>query len=148
MCQLTSTNQPSDLSFFYYSIGLRALILYAVFYFKIFPVAIARRSHPFPFRTRKLRVSAAMVLSSYDGGRVARCRVFVYRAVSQDAALFLSTEKGGTENSNSIPCRYPRYAGSYTCQDALAPHEPPKHLHTHKPTYIPKRHAHHRSIRV
>lgn len=29
---------------------------------KGFPVPIARRLHPFPFRTRPLRVSAAMVL--------------------------------------------------------------------------------------
>ena len=41
-----------------------------------FSVAIARRSHPFPFRTRKLSSSAPMVLHGRLCGRVGRCRSF------------------------------------------------------------------------
>jgi hypothetical protein len=45
-----------------------------------FPVIIARRPHPFSFRTRSLSSSAAMVLCSLIYGRVARCRgYFEYR---------------------------------------------------------------------
>ena len=41
---------------------------------KSFSVAIARRSHPFPFRTRQLSSSAPMVLPWQRGGRVGRRR--------------------------------------------------------------------------
>ena len=44
-----------------------------------FSVAIARRSHPFPFRSRQLSSSAPMVLPGRLGGRVGRRRILFYR---------------------------------------------------------------------
>src|SRR5690606_36245198 len=38
------------------------------------PVAIARRSHPYPYRTRKLSFSAPMVVRGCPLVRVGRCR--------------------------------------------------------------------------
>ncbi len=43
-----------------------------------FPVAIATGSHPFPSRTRKLRLSAPMVLGGRPPGRVGRRRELSY----------------------------------------------------------------------
>ena len=40
------------------------------------PVAIARRSHPFPYRTRKLSFSAPMVVRGCPLVRVGRCRAY------------------------------------------------------------------------
>src|SRR5687768_5265284 len=42
--------------------------------FSIFPVAVARGKHPFPFRTRQLSPSAPMVLRALVRGRVGRRR--------------------------------------------------------------------------
>ena len=39
-----------------------------------YPVMMAKRIHPFPFRTRKLSSSALMVLGGRPPGRVGRCR--------------------------------------------------------------------------
>ena len=39
-----------------------------------YPVMMAKRIHPFPFRTRKLSSSALMVLGGRLPGRVGRCR--------------------------------------------------------------------------
>ena len=39
-----------------------------------FPVVIGAESHPFPFRTRKLRLPPPMVLHAQVCGRVGRCR--------------------------------------------------------------------------
>ena len=47
-----------------------------------FSVAIARGSHPFPFRTRKLSLSAPMVLHGWLCGRVGRRRILFYKALS------------------------------------------------------------------
>ena len=46
-----------------------------------FPVAVAGRVHPFPFRTRKLSSPAPMVLPGQLGGRVGRRRVIFEKAV-------------------------------------------------------------------
>jgi hypothetical protein len=44
-----------------------------------FPVAISKRSHPIPFRTRKLSSSEPMVLLGRLSGRVGRCRDYFNR---------------------------------------------------------------------
>jgi hypothetical protein len=44
----------------------------------LFPVALARGKHLFPFRTEKLSPSAPMVLGSQGPGRVGRRRFFRY----------------------------------------------------------------------
>ena len=44
-----------------------------------FSVAIAKRSHPFPFRSRQLSSSAPMVLPGRPGGRVGRRRILFYK---------------------------------------------------------------------
>ncbi len=49
-------------------------------------VTIAKRSHPFPFRTRKLSSSAPMVVGGCPPVRVGRCQA--KRRSSRDAALF------------------------------------------------------------
>ena len=41
---------------------------------RLFPVALARGKHLFPFRTEQLSPSAPMVLGSQGPGRVGRCR--------------------------------------------------------------------------
>jgi hypothetical protein len=46
----------------------------------IFSVVIAKRSHPFPFRTRKLSSSAPMVLHGRLCGRVGRRRILTQKA--------------------------------------------------------------------
>ncbi len=48
-------------------------------------MAIARRSHPFPYRTRKLSFSAPMVVRGCSLVRVGRCR-----AMHPNLGLFLS----------------------------------------------------------
>ena len=45
-------------------------------FIKKFSVILARGSHPFPSRTRKLSPSAPMVLPGKLGGRVGHCRDF------------------------------------------------------------------------
>src|SRR5215207_2306252 len=50
-----------------------------------FPVAIARGSHPFPSRTRKLSLSAPMVLGERSPGRVGRRRFSLRRAPPERA---------------------------------------------------------------
>ena len=44
--------------------------------FRLFPVALARGKHLFPFRTEQLSPSAPMVLGSQGPGRVGRRRSF------------------------------------------------------------------------
>ena len=47
-------------------------------------------SHPFPFRTRKLRPDAPMVLRGKLRGRVGRCRIYIAKALlSYDKGAFL-----------------------------------------------------------
>ena len=55
-----------------------------------FSVAIARGSHPFPFRTRKLSLSAPMVLPGQLGGRVGRRRILLPNPfiLVQDEGIF------------------------------------------------------------
>ena len=43
---------------------------------RLFPVALARGKHLFPFRTEQLSLSAPMVLGSQGPGRVGRRRFF------------------------------------------------------------------------
>ena len=47
---------------------------------RLFPVALARGKHLFPFRTEQLSPSAPMVLGSQGPGRVGRRRFFHTRA--------------------------------------------------------------------
>src|SRR5271154_6281663 len=47
---------------------------------RLFPVALARGKHLFPFRTEQLSPSAPMVLGSQGPGRVGRRRFFRYAA--------------------------------------------------------------------
>ena len=60
-------------------------------------VAIAKRSHPFPFRTRKLSSSAPMVLHGRLCGRVGRRRLFYAKPQSEMTGAFfvLSGHKRG-----------------------------------------------------
>ena len=44
---------------------------------RLFPVALARGKHLFPFRTEQLSLSAPMVLGSQGPGRVGRRRFFL-----------------------------------------------------------------------
>ena len=44
---------------------------------RLFPVALARGKHLFPFRTEQLSPSAPMVLGSQGPGRVGRRRFFL-----------------------------------------------------------------------
>ena len=46
------------------------------------PVAMAKRSHPYPSRTRKLSSLASMVLHGRLCGRVERCRVILWKALT------------------------------------------------------------------
>ena len=57
--------------------------IFAVFKVKVFSVAIAKRKHPFPSRTRKLSSFAPMVLLGRLSGRVGRCRkIFIYPGIT------------------------------------------------------------------
>ena len=62
-----------------------------------FPVAIATGSHPFPSRTRKLSLSAPMVLGGRPPGRVGRRRISLLSAPGHPGALvvFGPTHAGG-----------------------------------------------------
>ena len=52
-------------------------------------MAIAKRSHPFPFRTRKLSSSAPMVLHGRPCGRVGRRRILNFSPSIYFEGLFL-----------------------------------------------------------
>jgi hypothetical protein len=54
-----------------------------------FSVAIAKRKHPFPSRTRKLSSSAPMVLRGGLRGRVGRRRDFFKPLVDNNKGLFI-----------------------------------------------------------
>jgi formamidopyrimidine-DNA glycosylase len=59
-----------------------------------FPVVIGAGSHPFPFRTRKLRLLPPMVLRAQVRGRVGRCRGYIEGLDAEEASgpfLFLPT---------------------------------------------------------
>ena len=59
---------------------------------------MARRTHPFPFRTRPLSSSAAMVLR-FTRGRVARCRIYLAkpRIASSGAGFSASSTECRTD---------------------------------------------------
>jgi hypothetical protein len=65
---------------------------------RLFPVALARGKHLFPFRTEQLSPSAPMVLGSQGPGRVGRRRFFVNEPPS-GGSLSLQRRQGGR------PCR-------------------------------------------
>ena len=56
---------------------------------KVFLVAMAEGSHPFPSRTRKLSPLAPMVLPWRRGGRVGNCQVLVQSPRLTPRALFI-----------------------------------------------------------
>ena len=58
------------------------------------PVAISKRPHPIPFRTRKLSSSEPMVLLGKLSGRVGRCRDFSPNRVHQTQCLECAGPKG------------------------------------------------------
>jgi hypothetical protein len=55
-----------------------------------FPVTMAAGKHPFPYRTRKLRPSAPMVLGGRPPGRVGRRRNFLIESPRVAGALFVA----------------------------------------------------------
>ena len=67
-----------------------------------FSVAMAKRKHPFPSRTRKWSSFAPMVLLGKLSGRVGRCRKFLYNPESlTDSGFFI----GVNVNMLSLNCK-------------------------------------------
>ena len=61
--------------------GMLICLLSSDIWLLMFTAVIAKRFHPFPFRTRKLSSSAPMVLHGRLCGRVERCRVIFQKAL-------------------------------------------------------------------
>ena len=70
-----------------------------------FPVVTGAGPHPFPFRTRKLRLLPPMVLRAQVRGRVGRCRVFLVGPMSSDIGPF-SFSGSSPSAENATPWRF------------------------------------------
>lgn len=74
------------LDFFFHSVN---------FYFRIW-VAILKRKHPVPFRTRKLRSSRPMILLPYGGGKVGSCPDSFFILMDKKTRLAVFVSGSGT----------------------------------------------------
>lgn len=97
-------------------------------------MVLARGPHPFPFRTRKLSLSAPMVLGSRDPGRVGRRRISLHKQVfveTLDRPLFftfgswVSRLRADPHNQNEKgpggnPRAFPRFTPNHTHKTAGA----------------------------
>jgi hypothetical protein len=72
----------------------------------ISPVAIAKRTHPFPFRTRKLSSSAPMVVGGPPPARVGRCRALNGGLAQLGEHLPYKQGVGGSIPSSSTIIKY------------------------------------------
>ncbi len=70
---------------------------------------IARGKRPVPFRTRKLSLSAPMVLQGGPCGRVGRCRTFFQKGPPQWGGPFcvIPAPRAGSGTEGVCPCRNP-----------------------------------------
>ena len=68
---------------------------------------MARRSHPFPYRTRKLSFSAPMVVGAKAPVRVGRCQAVKYGGLAQLGEHLPYKQRVG----GSIPSSSTMYAG-------------------------------------
>ena len=96
-------------------------------------MVLARGPHPFPFRTRKLSLSAPMVLGSRDPGRVGRRRISLHKHLfveTQDRPLlspcsWVSRLRADPHNQNEKgpggnPRAFPRFTPNHTHKTAGA----------------------------
>jgi hypothetical protein len=74
---------------------------------RLFPVALARGKHLFPFRTEKLSPSAPMVLGPRGPGRVGRRRFSSRVACGRPVVVLLARERVGRAEDMSAPPRSP-----------------------------------------
>jgi hypothetical protein len=90
----------------------------------VFSVAIAKRKHPFPFRTRKLSSFAPMVLLGKLSGRVGRRRKSLYSPESSSDGSGFFFRGREVYRTGTIPCsllrcylsvNVPDWSSSFLC---------------------------------
>ena len=80
-------------------------ITFALFSSSIKSVLIAMRSHPFPFRTRKLSSLTLMILGWRRPGKVKRCRYFIKRKLITVSFFLIRTISSVGQSSRLITGR-------------------------------------------
>src|SRR4029079_11374219 len=85
-----------------------------------FPVVIGERSHPFPFRTRKLSSLPPMVLRGKLRGRVGHCRDYFEGPSPIATGLFFSLSEGLRPSDSPARSLARRCAGSLRSRGSLA----------------------------